>query len=352
MRRLVYSLPVLSLLVVPACETSGDRSRTGECPQGEVCSAKTPNGLHFRGPDFADDWFADPSVKRIAVGGTERITVINATDEQSLAFPFSATLDNSKLTADAPEGAFLTLHAAQSGTAMLRIKDASDGKLFDRVTVEGAPVVSTDVIPFHDEWLLATDGPPAMLLGGADIRLMARLWDASGIHRLIDQSLTITVTGAASEVLTWDTVHVTPTQVGRIGVSLHAAGIDRGTGMVTVVDSIDGVVPGVTSFDANNPPRAKQSLTACVEARNGVQPVVGLTWAMSAEGADTTANFVATNCLTFVRNTPGTVTIHGSALGKSADLVVTVQPAMQARYVALPDVTSGEIAASLESGAL
>jgi hypothetical protein len=348
MRSLAFASLPLALLA--ACESAGDRSATGMCPQGEVCSTKTPKGLHFRGPDFADDWFADATIKRTAVGGTQTITILNAQDEQDLAFPFNASLDTTALSADAPQAAKLTLHGASAGTALLRITDASDGKLFDRVTVEATPIAQADVVAFHDEMLRASDPAPAMLVD-TNVQLMARLWDSTGLHRLVDQSLVLTVTGQTSTPDTWDTVSLTPNAIGTIGVTLRAGGVQRAT-TISVVDGIDHVVPGWTSFDGtSNPPRANQSLVACVEAqRNGV-PVVGLTYALTATGADSSAVWVASNCVSFSRATAGTVTIHGTAAGQSADLVVDVGPAMAQPYVARPDVTPGELAYSVQTNA-
>ena len=341
------ALASLPLALLAACETSGDRSATGTCPQGEVCSTKTPKGLHFRGPDFADDWFADATIKRTAVGGTQTISVLNAQDEQDLAFPFNAMFDTAALTADAPQGAKLTLHGASAGTALLRITDAADGKLFDRVSVEATPIAQVDVVAFRNEMLLANDPAPAMLVD-TNVQLLARLWDSTGLHRIVDQSLVLTVTGQASTVTTWDTVSLTPNAVGTIGVNLQVGGIQRAT-TINVVDGIDQVVPGWTSFDAGtNPPRANQSLVACVEAQRGGVPVVGLSYTLSATGADSSATWVASNCLTFSRATAGTVTIHGTAGGHSADLSIDVGPAMAQPYVARPDLTRGEYAASFD----
>lgn len=347
MRRLAYASLPIALLA--ACESAGDRSATGQCPQGEVCSTKTPKGLHFRGPDFADDWFADATIKRTAVGGAQTITILNAQDEQNLAFPFAAMIDTTSLTADAPQGALLTLHGAGAGTGTLRITDSADGKLFDRVGVEATEIAHADVVAFHDEALLASDPPPAILVG-TDVQLLARLYDGSGLHRLVDQSLQLAVTGQATTAMTWDTIGLTPNAIGTIGVTLRAGGAQRAVGSIVVVDGIDRVVPGWTSFDANNPPRANQSLVACIEAQRGSAPVVGLAWSLTATGADSSASWVASNCLTFSRTTAGTVTIHGSAGGQGADFVIDVGAAMARPYVARPDTdsTPGEVAASVE----
>jgi hypothetical protein len=345
MHRLAFaSLP---LLVLAACETAGDRSGTGQCPTGETCSAKTPKGLHFRGPDFADDWVADATIKRVAVGGAQTISILNAQDEQNLAFAYTTNLDTANLTADAPAGALLTLHGAAAGDAMLRIQDAADGKLFDRTTVSAVAIATSDVVAFHDEALLAADPSPAVMVD-TNVQLMARLWDSSGLHRLVDQSLQLAVTGQATSQTTWDTVSLTPNAIGTIGVSLRAGGAQRAQGSITVVDSIDRVVPGWTSFDAANPPRANQSLVACIEAQKGSQPVVGLAWTLTATNADTTAQWFASNCLTFTRSTAGTVTVHGTAGGQSADFVIPVGAAAQQIYVPPPDVTHGEYAATFD----
>ncbi|HTJ40503.1 MAG TPA: hypothetical protein VL463_00345 [Kofleriaceae bacterium] len=342
MRRLACSL-----IVFAACETAGDRSFNGQCPQGETCSTKTPKGLHFRGPDFADDWIADATIKRTAVGGTQTITILNAQDEQQLAFPYTTSIDSASLTADAPNGALLTLHGASAGTGMLRINDAADGKLFDRVTVEATEIGHADVVAFHDEALLASDAAPAIMVN-TDVQLMARLYDSSGLHRLVDQSTLIAVTGQSTAQTTWDTVALTPNAIGTIGVTLRAGGQQRATGSITVVDSIDAVVPGYTSFDATFPPKANQSLVACIEAIKGAQPVVGLDWTLSISGADTSTSWVASNCMTFTRTTAGAVTLHGSAGGKSADFVIDVGAAAAAPYVPHADVTPGEYAASFD----
>ena len=347
MRRIAYaSVPLLALA---ACETAGDRSATGQCPQGEVCSTKTPKGLHFRGPDYADDWIADATIKPTAVGGTQTITILNAQDEQNLAFPYAATLDSNALTADAPSGAMLTLHGGAAGSALLRITDPTDGnKLFDRVTVTATPIATADVVAFHDEALAAGDPAPAIMLGNT-VQLEARLWDSSGIHRIVDTSLAITVTGQDVTPTTWDTVSLTPTAIGTIGVQLTAGNSQHNVNPISVVDSIDGVVPGYTSFDAANPPRANQSLVACIEARKGAQPVVGLSWQFTVTGADSSAPWVASNCMTFTKATAGQVTIHGSAGGQGADFVINVGAAAQELYAPrLLDATRGEFAASFD----
>lgn len=343
------SIPFLGLGLA-ACVTSGDRSATGQCPQGEVCSSKTPQGLHFRGPDFADDWIADATIKRTAVGGTQTITIVNAQDEQDLTFPYTATLDSANLTAGAPNGPLLTLSGANDGTAMLRIKDAADGKLFDRVTVQASLINATDVVAFHYEELLVNDPPPSVLVG-AQIYLEARLWD-SGLHRLVDQSLDLGVDGATVQPISWDTVQYTPTVTGTFTAHLLAGGAPRNGASITVVDAIDQLVPGYTSFSNDFPPRAKQGLIACLEAVRGGQPVIGLDWTMSVTGADTTAAWPAKNCVDFTRNTAGTVTVHASAGGHTADMTIDVQAATAQPLIApirsARDATRGDVAASAE----
>ena len=342
MRIAIASVPFLALA---ACQTAGERSGTGMCPQGEVCSPKTPKGLDFRGPDYADDWIADATIKPTAVGGTQTIQILNAEDQQPLTFAYTATLDSPSLTAEAPQGAQLTLDGASSGSAMLRIKDASDGTLFDRVTVTATPVASADVIAFHDEELLASDPPPAIMLG-SDVQLLAQLWDASGIHRVVDQSLIMAVTGQATTRTSWDTVSFTPTAVGDIGVNLHAAGADQAVGAVVVVDAIDGLVPGYTSFSSAAPPLANQQLVACIEAQAAGTPVVGLDWTMTITGADSSQPWVAKNCLTFTRATAGSVTLHAAAGNATGDFTINVGAAQQQIYVPHDRITHGEVSAS------
>jgi hypothetical protein len=342
MRLAFASVPLLALA---ACQTAGDRSSTGQCPTGEVCSPKTPKGLDFRGPDYADDWIADATIKPTAVGGTQTITIINAQDQQSLTLPYVAKLDTTALTAEAPSGAQLTLDGVANGSAYLRILDAADGtSLFDKTQVTASPVASADLVAFHDEELLASDPPPAIMMG-TTVQLLAQLWDASGVHRVVDQSLVIAVTGQQTTRTTWDTVQFTPTAVGTIGASVHAGGLDR-PGSVVVVDTIDGLVPGYTSFDTANPPLANQTLVACIEAQKSGAPVVGLDWSMTIAGADSSQAWVAKNCLAFTRATAGTVTLHADAGGASQDFQINVGAAHALDYVPHDPVTHGDYSTS------
>jgi hypothetical protein len=52
MTRIHYLLLPLPLSLV-AC-FGGERAKTGQCPAGEVCSDKTPRGLHFIGNRLVD----------------------------------------------------------------------------------------------------------------------------------------------------------------------------------------------------------------------------------------------------------------------------------------------------------
>src|SRR6185312_12992433 len=61
------------LLAVPAC-FGGERANTGQCPDGETCSPKTPNGLEFIGADLAGTLdLSGPSPT--AIGGTQSVAL-------------------------------------------------------------------------------------------------------------------------------------------------------------------------------------------------------------------------------------------------------------------------------------
>jgi hypothetical protein len=348
--------PVLVLpLAVAAtgCVTGGERANTGDCPAGEVCSSKTPDGLLFRGPRFADDFLAiDQSVKTTARGGAQTLSVLEGGYGTPLALPFDASIDSGPMEVTGQIGNAVVLAADGQGSATLRITDPDDGTLFDRVAVGAEAIASTSVIAYHQELFLPDDPAPA-LLAGAPAQLLIRLRDAGG-QRLVDQSLTLDVTGATAQRASWDTVDVTAGAPGTLDFALTAGDVAGVQGGIAVVDSIDRVIPGWTSFDATNPPFATDTLVACVEGWSGDAPVVGLAWTFTADGADQTSAWLTPNCIAFERDTAGTVTIHGEAGGVGTDLAIDVGPApaqgsaRRALVHPAPDHTPGERAAALD----
>jgi len=351
LRPLLALAPVPLALLSTACVTGGQRANTGDCPAGEVCSSKTPNGLLFRGPRFADDFLAvDRSVKTTAQGGAQTLSVLEGGYGTPLTLPFDASIDSGPLAVAGQVGNTVQLAASGGGSSMLRITDPADGSLFDRVSVDARPIASVSVSAFHQETFLPDDPAPA-LLTGAPVQLLARLRDSSG-GRLVDEGLTLDVTGATVARATWDTVNITAGSPGTLTFTLTAGDFPAMQGNIPVVDTIDQVIPGYTSFDASNPPTAQATLIACVEGWNGNLPVVGLSWTLTADGADQSGAWFSPNCIAFERDTAGTVTIHGEADGIGADLTVDVGPAPAAsgarRSLArpAPDHTAGERAAA------
>ena len=351
--RPLLALAVPLPLALTACVTGGERANTGDCPAGEVCSSKTPDGLLFRGPRFGDDFLdIDQSVKTTARGGTQTLSVLEGGYGTPLSLPFDATIDGGPMAVTAQTGNAVVLAADGQGSATLRITDPDDGTLFDRVSVGAEAIASASVIAYHQEMFLPDDPAPA-LITGAPVQLLVRLRAAGG-QRLVDQSLSLDVTGATAQRGSWDTVDVTAGAPGTLGFALTAGDFAGLQGDIAVVDGIDQVIPGWTSFDADNPPAATDTLIACVEGWSGDAPVVGLAWTLTADGADATSGWLTPNCIAFERDTAGPVTIHGEADGLSTDLQVDVGPAppqgsaRRALIHPAPDHTPGERAAALD----
>src|SRR3569623_854047 len=136
---------LLVLLLVPAC-TGGERANSGQCPEGEVCSALTPRGLQFIGDDLVDTLtLVGPSAT--AIGGTQAIALQYDRGDNlliALDLPYEAkTSGNLGVTVQQTRGSVVTVQGAASGTNYLRIVDADDGTLFDRKLL-GAGAVSIE----------------------------------------------------------------------------------------------------------------------------------------------------------------------------------------------------------------
>jgi hypothetical protein len=196
------------LVVVLACVASvdGERSSSGTCPEGEVCSAATPMGLTFVGTAFYDDQERAIRLGPILAGGRFSLGMRTADGAPLPNFEALAS-DPEVLVSELAEGAFLdgeatyqpvqahvTLHGLTAGHTRLRVVDPVTGELYDRLTLDVYELDRIDLVNLSDpnrEHLLA--GCEEMI----GVRLVAK--DGPTRFRAIDQDLTLHVDGEPME---------------------------------------------------------------------------------------------------------------------------------------------------------
>jgi len=312
---------LLALLLVPAC-TGGDRANTGQCPDGEVCSPLTPNGLQFIGNDLVDSLnLVGPSAT--AIGGTQAIALQydRASDGVLIALdlPFKAeTSGNLGVTVSATSGSVVTVQGSASGTNYLRIVDANDNTLFDRKLIGAGAVDKIELIPSTFEHVPA-DADLAWAPGTFDIGVA--LYGTVGSmtdQRLVDNTMTLDLAGAAQSH--WDTVHVSNAQPGTSTLMVTAGDKPPATIDVVVVANADSVGPS----DAPASVMANTPVEVCFTATSGTRTIIGLPWTFTVDGVAGSAG-LSPNCADVkTMKTSGSISIVASAGGQSATLVLPV----------------------------
>jgi hypothetical protein len=280
----MYRLPTLftptlcvAALAALGCETPGERARTGECPPEEVCSDDTPDGLYFRGAPFAG---SGRSVKRIAVGGTQSITVLEGRGDSGDRFvaPFDATI-SSPMLVDKVGPADLVVTAEEAGSAYLRINDPDTGELYDRVTVRSSEIDTLEISAHgyaDEDARLFAQGRPVVV-----VRMTSE-----GGDRLVDEGIEFAADDADVSRDSWDLVGLSEMAAGEIDVVVTTSAGDEHARTFEVVDSIDTLERVYLSDDSESESEvAVDSLIPlCFEGRHDDSPVAGLDWAWEAIG--------------------------------------------------------------------
>lgn len=315
-----------SLLVIPAAAcTGGERANSGQCPAGETCSPKTPNGLHFIGNQLADDLnLVGPSPT--AVGGTQDVALQYDRGDGilvALDLPFTADdMGGAGVKVVSTSGSVVSVSGQGSFSNYLRILDADDGTLFDRKTLTGASLDTVELLPMNLERVPA-HAQLAFAAGDFDIAigLYGQVQESGGPteERIVDSTMTLDLAGSTQTA--WDT--------------LHNAGATPGTRTLTVTAGdkpalpIDVVV--VSTADQIAPLDAPQSLTpnvasdVCFTATTQGRTIVGLTWNFNVDGVSTAAATFAPNCISLTTSrTSGTVSVTGAAGGQMATLTLNI----------------------------
>lgn len=322
MKRLLALLLVspLAAAALPAC-TGGDRANTGECPQGEICSPKTPNGLHFIGADLVDTLdLVGPSPT--AVGGSQSIALQYDRGDGvliALDLPYQAlTSGSTGVTVTATSGSVVSVAGQASGSDYLRITDTDGRTLFDRKILDAGTLDTIELVPSTFEHIPA-DADLAWAPGTFDIGIALYGKVGSMEHqRLVDDSMALDLAGATQTH--WDTLHLANAQPGTSTLMVTAG--DKPAAPIDIV-----VTPNADSVTPDQAPTAvvtNQVTDVCFIAVTGSRTLVGLPWTFMVDGTAAAAG-LAPNCVGVkTTKTTGTVAIVANAGGKSTSLQLPV----------------------------
>jgi hypothetical protein len=229
---------VLSALTIAliACmsEVDGERASSGECPDDEVCSEATSQGLRFIGNAFWDD--EELLLGPVLVGGTFEIGLRTVDGEPLPDFDievddgrifsvergtgvFGPTTQSGKPLV--PVDAHVVLSAVGKGSTLIRIVDPDTGELFDRLRVEAYEIEDISITNMNDP-------QRRYVIAGCDEMLAVRLLAKDGDVELraFDQSVQLRAEGQVrAEPEFWDCFNYrAPEGRAEVSVEVDAAG--------------------------------------------------------------------------------------------------------------------------------
>lgn len=331
-------LLAVALVFSVASGSKGDRAESGHCPEGEVCSPDTPDGLYFVGPGFADSFF-NADVRPTAVGGRQTIS-IDPVGLFHVLSTFDAETTDPALAVTSVDPPQVTITGISAGSAHLRIFEPLTGALYDRLTVSAAEVESIEVEPFVYETSYDDDDLyPPLYWGDTSLTWIARLFSSSNI-RLVDETMTFGGAGTSGAQVTrpgtWDLAEVTPTgdtSVISVGAMSGSGVIGEGSAEIAYeVDFIlvDADTPVPETHDASEP------LSLCFAAYFGERRILGMSWEVTMTGPNgeepefAGPSLFQTNCIMLLARTAGVwqLDVTAGQVTESYDItMVPPQPA-------------------------
>lgn len=296
-----------------ACGSPGERAgHDGDgdnCPAGEVCSDKTPEGLIFYSDLFS-------GVRRMALGGRMELWMQDAHSLDELRFAYRATTEGLVEVAR-QDGNQVSLRAVAEGTDLLRIVDRDDGKLFDRIELSAAPIASVELTSKSPRGFFPSR-PPALWANAGevpfDVALLAR--DRGALY---DRDLAVRSNGAVinPEIL-GATFGVSAASAGTLVLQIHA-----GAGVHPVS------IPVVTSLDLLERPivsaRVGAATTICFNAVSASRNVERPPWTYASSGVAGEGD--SFGCFRTTPSVVGPASVTASAGGLTTTATFTVQAA-------------------------
>lgn len=288
----------VAVALLPACGVSGERA-LGGCPPDEICSAATPDGLVFEGPDLASVPFSGASIAPVAIGGTQRIAIrVNGRDPLPV---FDAESTDSSVAIDGISGNEITIRGVEAGTSLLRVVDPGDGgSLLDRISVAAAPVDRAVTMPTEDLAIMLAPDPRDVRYAPGEHTVAVQLRDPAG-RIVVDQGMRVTVADTAATVSSWDAIRLAVPE-GGVSVTVDAAGATFSTRLESAgpIDDVE-LVDWLTELDDAGRPLVSAGEAICAVGLSEGAWVVGVASASrfvlgGVELASDSSSAIATHC--------------------------------------------------------
>jgi hypothetical protein len=254
------------------------------CPEGEVCSDRTPAGLVFTGRAPTLPLGAgDDELRATAIGGTQTIRLVDAQDGEGLDGAYGTAVTGGAVALVAVTGDRVQVVGRAGGSSTLRIVEPDGDALLDKVALRTAVIAGVELVPLGEAVL---SGRRVAWLADRPAEVAIRLRDAAG-GLVIDDSAVVTGEVEVRAGAAWDQVVLapapsdTPVTVIAGGVAFAAA--------VPRADAVDTIVPFLDMADADG------GALLCFEARAGDRVVAGAGWSFAVDG-EPAASFGAANC--------------------------------------------------------
>ncbi|MBK9073210.1 MAG: hypothetical protein IPL79_19755 [Myxococcales bacterium] len=331
------------MVALQGCVSAGDRYANG-CPNDEVCSPSTPDGLLFSGPALGDT-ILDGTIRPVADGGTSHIEIL-LPGGGFFNLPYLASSSGASLVVTGQDGDEVAIEGAAVGTAWLRITDDANA-LYDRIQIDTAFLAALDILPALGESL--PNAGEIALARGEPASIVVGLRSATG-ERLIDDSLAVIVNGGPTTVATaaWDTFTVDA--AGESASLTFSAGVSDYVVDLPTITALEEILLA-DEYELSD----GYSEVVCFEGRFGIYTVLGVPWEVSIDGMPPVA--AIGNCIS-VEATGPTVTLDVTGLDASQTFVLPVTAdatkrafAKTARAPATVLGTQGERAAAAANGA-
>ena len=313
----------------PGDRQGGDGTDGGgpACPDGEVCSDATPNGLAFGGALWGDDHFNNDGPPKVtAVGGTQTIRLVGIG-----GLPYEATAPGEFDVVANGDGT-VTVTGTSAGSGYLRIVEPGTDLLYDRIQLRVADVASAAVIDGAMSFPTLDEDAPRVYWAGGGHPLVIGLHDDGG-GRLVDEGVALGLpAGSTRDAERWDrfTAGAAPAGDRAIPVTL-ADGTTVSSASLRLVDDVD-TLTAAEGYDPELGVTAGGSRAACFHAHDGGVIVRGVPLATYVDGPITVGPvegqpLLFSGCLTIEGLAVGTAELTVQADAVAASFTVPVRPA-------------------------
>lgn len=304
MNRLVHAGFAAAIAVFgPAASCDGgERNQSGACPDQEVCSSETEDGLHFVGPIIGEGLFDSGGVKTLATGGTQTVSIEISHDGERSPFDlaFDAAIEGTAATIEARQTNRLVLRGGAPSSDHLRITDPVDGTLFDRIQIASQAITRIELSRTFIEAMARVPADNVILYSPGAVAYI-RLRGDSG-YSLVDEGMQLSGPGITQ--IKWDQV-----RLGDLAPGMHHP--------LTVV--VGGQTAQVEIPIVAGPDRLQESwgTTELVVGEPGIicygsflgARYVHVPWSFTADNADVEASYLE-GCVNVTARTAGSVVLH------------------------------------------